>query len=1596
MALRFDFTLKVLTVAVAVFCGLLSAEPAEATTIYVDLANCPGPGDVSQGNPFCKIQTAINAAVNGDTILVADGVYTGTLNKNLDFGGKLITLQSASGNAAACIIDCQGSGRGFYFHTGETAGAIVDGFTIRNGNATTSSPGGAKGAGVYCSGAGPSLTDCIISGNTATNATSAYGGGVCCASSSATLTNCTISGNAVTGSTSSYGGGVSFSGGNATLTDCRISDNRVTASQYPFGGGVYCVSSASPTLANCTISDNTATGPTAGSGGGVYSTSSSPKLLSCLIAANRAHSFGAGISCSSSALVLTNCTIAGNSAAISGGGVYSAGSTATPQFTNNILWGDVPQEIYVSSSTPVVTYCDVQGGYTGTGNINIDPGFAFIDEFHLMPGSPCIDAGTNTPPGGLPANDPEGNARPLDGNGDGQAKADLGAYEFNPAATTIAVSPRRIALYVPQGEQGQGMLAIRNAGTGVLHWAVSEDAFWLQTDPLQGESTGEIDTVTLTADATTLPHGTYLTALIVSDPEAHNTPRLVEVTLNVTATLLVPSQYTTIQAAIDATAGLGDQVLVGDGTYTGTGNKDLDFHGKAIIVRSASGNPAGCVIDCQGSGRGFYFHSGETAGAVVRDFTVQNGNASTGGGVYCYGDSNPTLVNCRILNNTATASLPLGGGLSCDHASPTLLNCVISGNIVDGRSTSSPAYGGGVYCSGSSPTLLGCSISNNSVVGLPDYSDLGGGGVFCDGSYLTLSNCTIDGNTARTGAGIRSQESSSLVLADCIIRRNLAFYDGGGVTSGSGGLTMRNCAISDNTACANGGGVYTVSSTSTLINCSIEGNKANSRGGALYFASDSLTLTNCTISGNTARSTGGALYCEGYSSTSQLTNCILWGDTPQEIYVSSGSPVVTYCDVQGGYTGTGNVNADPGLAFAEDFHLMPGSPCIDAGTNTPAGGLPTTDAEGIPRPVDGNGDGMAKADMGAAEFNPVAPRIAVDTARVELFVPEGEVEATTKTLAIRNAGGGTLNWTLSCEAGWLQMDPAQGASSGEIDLATLSVNVGTLPHGTYFTTLLVADPAAANNPRVVEVTLNVTRTFAVPGDYLTIQAAIDATNVPGDQVVMADGVYTGAGNRDLDFRGKPILVRSAGGDPATCIIDCQGGGRGFYFHSGETAASVVQGLTIRSGYVTGTSPGGELGGGVLCGESCGPTFIDCTISANTASYYAYTRGAGMYFGWYSTSELTRCRISGNIATGGYCIGGGLCSEGGMLTLRDCMISGNTITAAQDACGGAVYANTGTSLTLSNCVISDNRITGVRYVAGGGIRGYMSVMRLSNCTIARNTASGTSSPYGGGILSLSSQLEMTSCILWGDVPQEIYLDSGTATVSHSDIQGGYTGIGNINLDPLFADPDGPDNNPNTWQDNDYRLTAGSPCIDAGKNSAVPAGVSTDLDGHSRFVDDPVTPDCRYAPGTCGTPPIVDLGAYEYQLPVPGDLDGDYDVDGADFAVFLVAYGRCTGEPQYNPVADMNEDGCVTLVDYQLWLQAYRDFNGDPFAPPPQPSDMGDVNSDGAVNGVDVQPFVEVLLNPGGATMRERFVTDFTGDGQSDAADVAGFVKLLAGE
>ena len=318
------------------------------------------------------IQAGINAAVDGDTVLVQPGTYV----ENINFYGKSIVVASlflTTGDTAyisQTVIDGNSNGSVVMFENQEDTAAVLIGFTITNGYA-----GGGDdwlencGGGIYCGlRSTPRLEHLRVIGNESEN----MGGGIFCYSNaSPSLVNVTVSQNIAY-----IGGGIYFEyESSPSLMNVTVSGNMAD-----YAGGIYCYSKSSPSLANVIISGNTATT----NGGGIQFYDSSPSLV--------------------------NVTVSGNTA-YNGGGIFCVGE-ASPSLVNTILWNNAPQEIFLSELWPGqssirIAYSDVQGGKSGIvtngntvywleGNIAADPSFldAESGDFHLQWDSPCIDAGT--------------------------------------------------------------------------------------------------------------------------------------------------------------------------------------------------------------------------------------------------------------------------------------------------------------------------------------------------------------------------------------------------------------------------------------------------------------------------------------------------------------------------------------------------------------------------------------------------------------------------------------------------------------------------------------------------------------------------------------------------------------------------------------------------------------------------------------------------------------------------------------------------------------------------------------------------------------------------------------------------------------------------------------------------------------------------------------------------------------------------------------------------------------------------------------------------------------------------------------------------
>jgi hypothetical protein len=431
----------------------------------------------------------------------------------------------------------------------------------------------------------------------------------------------------------------------------------------------------------------------------------------------------------------------------------------------------------------------------------------------------------------------------------------------------------------------------------------------------------------------------------------------------------VPAQRATIQAGIDA-ASTGDVVLVAPGTYVGEGNRNLRFHGKAITVRSTAG-PATCFIDAQYAARVFVFDTNETAASRLEGFTIERGqHASAGGGVYIAGS--PTIASCIIQSNRTSAGQAgsngvaggpggHGGGVYVASGAPAFFDCTLTDNLTGqggagfinqsgtgGSAGGNGGSGAGMYiATAAAATLWRCIVSDN----VTGAGGLGGSSVICIVPPIGCQTYGENGGNGGDGAGIFLASAPGAVqVLNCLFTGNRT---GGGGAAGAG-LGTQVHGRGGNGACWTGG-----IPSSSIVNCTFYGNQVAAQGGA----------------GQPAGSAGVIM------GAPSVANSILWGNGPGPI---AGGATVSYSDVQGGAQGTGNIDSNPFFADATggDLHLTSPSPCIDAGNNAalPAGA--TTDLEGRPRVLEGNGDMTTRVDQGAYEY--AGPTDAPDAAETAI------------------------------------------------------------------------------------------------------------------------------------------------------------------------------------------------------------------------------------------------------------------------------------------------------------------------------------------------------------------------------------------------------------------------------------------------------------------------------------------------------------------------------------------------------------------------------------------------------------------------------------
>jgi len=373
-----------------------------------------------------------------------------------------------------------------------------------------------------------------------------------------------------------------------------------------------------------------------------------------------------------------------------------------------------------------------------------------------------------------------------------------------------------------------------------------------------------------------------------------------------------------------------ENVFINNSAYYGAGNY-CNQSSPTIGDNAISGNFAG------GEGGGIYCYN---SSPTISNNTIRRNSAHYGGGIACRHFSSPTITANTISGNSADSC----GGILCWNSSPGISNNIISDN--------SAIDVGGILCYNSSP-----SIDNNRISTNRAYKFCGG--ILCwYYSNPTISNNIISGNSAddSSGAGIYCRYYSSPMINNNIISGNSAGYNAGGINCYYySSPTISDNSITGNSAGKHGGGIRCKSHSSPVItNNIISGNSAALKGGGISCYDESNpTMINNTFSRNSA-AYGGGLSSD--FSSPIVTNTIFWADSSSsgEIYIEYGSaPEITYCDVQGGWLGQGNIDADPIFVgpYNADFYLRWHSPCIDAG---------------VPDSLDPDG---TRSDMGAFYFN---------------------------------------------------------------------------------------------------------------------------------------------------------------------------------------------------------------------------------------------------------------------------------------------------------------------------------------------------------------------------------------------------------------------------------------------------------------------------------------------------------------------------------------------------------------------------------------------------------------------------------------------------
>ncbi len=995
------------------------------------------------------------------------------------------------------------------------------------------------------------------------------------------------------GLTFSGNGGGMANYGTATLTDCTVSGNT-----GKHGGGVFNSGGANLTMTDCTLSGNYAYGS---SGGGLYNSGTAKLTLNdCTLSGNYVNGYidgvGAGMATYGTAN-LTGTIVAGN-------GNSDLSGTSDVSGSNNLI-----------GTGAVGLLNGGNGNLVGVSN----PGMGSLGNYGgptetipLLPGSPALGAGNAV--AGV-TTDQRG--EPLD-----TPNPDIGAFQSQGFTLSVAAGS------TPQ------TAAISTAFSNPLALSITANN---PVEPVDGvvvtfaappETSGA--SALLSASSVVIAGGQVSVSAIPNNMDGSYTvtaatsgaspatfdltnigPAFDQLIVNTTSGSLLPGAglLSLPEAVQFANVDLGNANISFDPTLFSTpqtitlsgSQLELEFTGGTETI---TGPAAGLTISGGGTSRVFQVDSGVTAS--IFGVTISDGSVpGAGAGLVNYGTA--TLTACTLSGNTTPNAGTYPYGLN--------------------------ASGGAVFNSSAADlTLTDCTLSGNS-----GAADLKGGAV-CNTGTASLTGCTLSDNDADEGGGVYNSGSGDLTLTDCTVTGNSSGYNGGGVANYGGTSTLVACTVSGNT------------SLSFQTTYGIYGGGYPGRYPAIYAWNagvyngfGTVNLTDTIVAGNT--NPLGASDVGGSTTVSGNNNLVGPGGSGGLTNGVDGNIVLT------SLTGLGLAPLGNNGGPTQTRALLPGSPAIDAGSDSIAGiTIPATDQRGALRGPAGLNAGPAP-DIGAYEASSsylvTSLADSPDAGTLRAAIGWANISTNSNPANIADPAPNTIVFDTS------------GAFATPQTI-TLSGALGTLELSGTATAIAIQGPA-------VGVTINGDGTVGVFQVESGVTASLSGLTISGGSTTGNGGGLLGAGTVTL----------------TDCTLSGNSAGLG-----GGVSIAAGGIISLTDCTISGNVSRG--GGGLYLGTTSTAILVDCTLDGDSAT----ASGGGIYNDG-GTLTLTNVTVSGNTAAsgGGLAIaqpeatsGNEIIEERGTTTITNCTVSGNTA-----AKGGGLYDPAGAP-TLGNTIVAGNSAT----------------------------------------------------------------------------------------------------------------------------------------------------------------------------------------------------------------------------------------------------------------------------------------------------------------